>query len=179
MQLSNPLLSAVRTRRLLLRPVVEADAGPTAALVSPDVAANLSTWPSPMSLEQALDKVRRSRELVARRAAIDLAIITRDDDALVGWIGLALEQPGVARLGYWLVSAARGCGLMKEAAAVVVPGAAEFLAAARVKALVLKDNAPSIAVLEAVGFRMTGEEQAFLETARRSVSCFRFDWSAR
>jgi len=158
--------------------VVEADAEPTVALVSPDVAANLSTWPSPMSIEQALAKVRRSREMVARREAIDLAIIAQDSDALIGWIGLALEQPGLARLGYWLGTEARGRGLMKEAAAAVVPSAAEFLGVGRVKALVLKNNAPSVAVLTAIGFSRAGEERAFLETAGRSVSCFRFDWTA-
>jgi [ribosomal protein S5]-alanine N-acetyltransferase len=179
MQPSNLPLSDLRTQRLRLRPVAEADAAPTAALVSPDVAANLSTWPSPMSIEQALDKVRKSRALVARREAIDLAIVVRESDALIGWIGLAIDEPGVARLGYWLGTQARGRGLMKEAAAAAVPPGAEFLGVTHVKALVLKGNAPSVAVLEAVGFRMTGEEQLFLETARQSVSCFRFDWSAR
>ena len=169
----------LRTARLVLRPVEDADATATAPLVTPDVAANLSTWPSPMSAEQVLRKVRKSQEMMERREGVDLAILARDDSALIGWIGLAKEAPGVARLGYWLCEQARGKGLMKEAAGSFVARGTEFLDVERVKALVLKDNETSIAVLKAVGFQMTGEEEVFIETAGRSVSCFRFDWYDR
>jgi RimJ/RimL family protein N-acetyltransferase len=68
---------------------------------------------------------------------------------------------------------------MKEAAGSFVARGTEFLDVERVKALVLKDNETSIAVLKAVGFQMTGEEDVFIETAGRSVPCFRFDWYDR
>jgi ribosomal-protein-alanine N-acetyltransferase len=170
-------LPEFHTARLLLRPVVPADAEPTARLVSADVAANLSTWPSPMSVGEAREKVRRSRALAAAREAIDFAIVASDDNRLIGWIGLAIDDPRTARLGYWLAASARGRGLMKEAVTAVVPGAAEWLGTPGVKALVLEHNAPSIAVLTHAGFRLTGEEEVVLQTAGRSAPCYRFDWS--
>ena len=167
------------TARLVLRPVEEADAVATAALVTPDVAANLSTWPSPMSETEASQRIDNSQRDLAARRAIDFAIVDRSSALLLGWIGLRLIDSGLARLGYWLGAEHRGHGLMKEAAAEAVPIGAAFLEVERVRAFVLKNNAASIAVLQAVGFRMTGEEDVFLETSRKSQSCFRFDWSSR
>ena len=169
----------LQTPRLLLRPVEAGDAAATAALITPDVAANLSTWPSPMSTVQAADKIGRSRAMLGAREAVDLAIVDRNDGALLGWIGLALVAPATARLGYWLGTAARGRGLMKEAVAMAVPPAAAFVDAGRIVAMVLKDNAPSIAVLRATGFEFTGEELVPFEVARVSRPCFRFERSAR
>ena len=169
----------LQTDRLVMRPVEDADAAATAALVTPDVAANLSTWPSPMSVAQAAAKIARSKTMLATREALDLAIVDRSGGTLLGWIGLALIAPGTARVGYWLGGSARGRGLMKEAVIVVVPAAAPFLDAERIIGLVLKDNAPSIAVLQAAGFQFHGEELVPFEIARTSRLCLRFERSAR
>jgi len=169
----------MRTARLSLRPVEEMDAAATAALVTPDVAANLSTWPSPMSAAQATAKIERSRAMLNTREAVDLAILDRNDGALLGWIGLARVAPATARLGYWLGGGARDRGMMKEAVTVAVPAAATFLDAGRIVAMVLKDNAPSIAVLRATGFEFNGEELVPFEVAQVSRPCFRFERSAR
>ncbi len=172
-------LLQLRTARLVLRPVEETDAAATAALVTPDVAANLSTWPSPMSVKQAAAKIGRSRAMLTKRAAVDLAIVESDSGALLGWIGLARIAPATARLGYWLGGGARGRGLMTEAVTAAVPAAAAFLDAGRIVAMVLKDNAPSITVLRATGFVLHGEELVPFEVARVSRTCFRFERSAR
>ena len=140
------------TPRLLLRPVMAADAGPTAALVTPDVSANLLTWPSPMSVAQAEARIAESTALSAQREEIDFAILLKQSGALAGWIGLKVHDGGPPRLGYWLGTGFRGAGLMKEAAACAVPAGAEFLKATAVDALVFPENAPSIAVLRSVGF---------------------------
>ena len=175
----DPRSLQVRTVRLLLRPVEDTDAAATAALVTPDVAANLSTWPSPMSVAQAAAKIGRSKAMLAKREAVDLAIVDSTNDALLGWIGLACIAPATARLGYWLGGCARGRGLMNEAVTVAVPAAAAFLGAGRIVAMVLKDNAPSIAVLRATGFEFNGEELVPFEVARVSRPCLRFERSAR
>jgi RimJ/RimL family protein N-acetyltransferase len=165
----------LRTARLVIRPVEDADAAATAALVTPDVAANLSTWPSPMSLAQASARISLSKTMLAARDAVDFAIVGRDRGELLGWIGLARLEGGNARLGYWLGTAFRGRGLMKEAARTAVPAGAALLRADRIIALVLKANAPSIAVLHATGFHPAGEERVRLEVARTSRLCLRFE----
>src|SRR5262245_19729198 len=90
-------LPRVQTPRLTLRPVEHNDAAPTALLVTPDVAANLSTWPSPMSVEQTLAKIREAEHQAAGRTALDCAIIERSTGALLGWIGLGLTEGRDAR----------------------------------------------------------------------------------
>jgi len=166
--------SPLLTRRLMLRLVTEQDVEPTAPLVTEDVAANLSTWPSPMSEQQVLERVRRSQDLVAARQAIDFAIVDRLSERLLGWIGMGMIEGGAARLGYWLGAPFRNRGIMKEAGAAVVPAAAWFLRVTRVKALVLKGNAASIAVLENLSFVADGEEIVLIETTGERASCLRY-----
>ena len=165
------------TPRLTLRPVVPGDAEPTARLVTPDVAANLSTWASPMTAAEASERIARARTLFEAGAGVDLAIVSRDRETLLGWIGFARDGDS-ARLGYWLGTEFRGRGLMKEAVIAACPAAAAFLDVERVHALVLKGNAPSIALLAAAGFELIGEELVHLEVANESRACLRFEWRA-
>jgi RimJ/RimL family protein N-acetyltransferase len=167
-------IAPLRTTRLLLRPVVEADAQATAALVTPDVAANLSTWPSPMSAEQALERIRQAQDKLARRQGVDFAIVDAAEGSLLGWIGLACTDAGRARLGYWLGTAYRNRGIAKEAAAAALPASAAFLGVALVEAHVLTGNAPSIAVLESVGFTYAGEQRLMLESAGIEAACLHY-----
>jgi RimJ/RimL family protein N-acetyltransferase len=166
----------IETPRLTLRPVQPEDALPTARLVTPDVAANLSTWPSPLSPERALARIAEAQTLQDERAAIDFAILGRDDGALLGWIGLGLVEGRTARLGYWLGAQFRGRGFMKEAAAAAVTRGADFLSAKAVTALVLTQNASSIAVLESVGFTAAGTEDFYFEVAGERRACLRYIW---
>src|SRR5512132_2451886 len=93
---------AVNSPRLLLRPVEDEDAAPTAKLVSPDVASQLSTWRSPMTEEEALDRIRTSQKLLSQRKAVNFAIVQKADGTLLGWIGLWLVSDRLARIGYWI-----------------------------------------------------------------------------
>ena len=170
-------MSSLITPRLRLRPVEMADANATAALVTRDVAANLSTWKSPMSAADAAARIARAQAKLQAGDAIDFAIVSRADDLLLGWIGLALTEGNNARLGYGLGAPFRGRGLMKEAVGAAVPAGAALLDTKRVHALVLKGNAPSIAVLRATGFQLVGEERVRLEVARTSRLCLRFEWT--
>jgi len=172
-------LPRLATSRLLLRPVEEADAAATSALVTPDVAANLSTWPSPMTTAQALAKIRESKRLVRRRKAIDFAILNPADGRLMGWIGLAAIGARTARLGYWIGLEFRGHGYTREAARAAVPAGAQFVEATTVVALVLPNNLASMGVLDALGFTEVGQEEFYFETARISRLCQRYIWSTR
>jgi len=112
----------------------------------------LLTWPSPMSAEQALARIRECATLQQERRAINFAILLRDSGELIGWVGVKLRADGPPRLGYWIGTDFRNAGLMKEAAQCAVPAGAAFLEADAVDALVLPENAASIAVLRAAGF---------------------------
>ena len=169
----------VETARLNLRLVKPADAVPTALLVTPDVAANLSTWPSPLSAEQALAKIREAEQRAAERTALDCAIIDRSSGMLLGWVGLAATEDQNVRLGYWLGSEWRGRGLMKEAVGAFLPMAAAYLGVDCAVALVLETNLPSIAVLKSAGFARAGEEDFHFQTANERRICLKYIWRPR
>lgn len=164
------------TQRLRLRAVQPEDAAATAALITPDVAANLSTWASPMTEGEALARIRESVGLTGRRDALDFAILARDSGCLLGWIGVRRIGERSGRLGYWLGSAYRGHGLMTEAAREALPAAAAFLGLTEVVALALPDNRASIGVLLAIGFDPAGTERFFFETAKETRKCLKYLW---
>jgi len=146
----------VLTDRLLLRPVRNADAEATAALMTPRVAASLSSWHSPMSVEEARSRVEKSQAARRDGTAVDFAIIERLGDRLVGWVGLKQVCPQRARLGYWIGAPFQGLGYGSEAAAAALRTGAGFLKASIVEASAREENAASIAILRKLGMSRCG-----------------------
>ena len=144
------------TPRLVLRPVAEEDAEPTAALVTADVSENLLSWEYPTTAEQVIERVRTAQEKVERRQAVNWAILRREDQQLVGWIRIARVRGGLGSIGYWLGGEFRGQGYMREAASSVIKMASDYLSLNTIRADVFPDNKASIAVLEALAFRGCG-----------------------
>jgi RimJ/RimL family protein N-acetyltransferase len=102
----------------------------------------------------------RGREWIDRQRAETRgwALAVEEAGNAVGGVGIARRHsPGVAGLGYWIVEPERGRGLAERAARLMctwaLTGAAEI---ARVEATVEPWNAPSIRVLEKVGFVREG-----------------------
>lgn len=146
------------TLRLSLRLVSEDDVQETTALMTPEVAAPLSSWRHPMKPGDVRKKVAEALTGAAARERLDLAIRRRDDGRLVGWVGL-FRLPGatgVAQLGYWLGTEFQGSGYMAEAAAAALAAAARFLELVSVEAAVKEDNVASVAVLRKLGMSMRG-----------------------
>jgi RimJ/RimL family protein N-acetyltransferase len=169
--LNEPIIA---TPRLRLRAVEEADAAATSSLVTPEITANLSTWTSPMSLADALAKIHRSIAHRRDRQALDFAILRKEDEQLLGWIGLQKLDSARARLGYWLGQQFRGRGLTLEAATHAIPVACEFLQVEIVEALVLRWNQPSIRIVEALGFSAAGAEDCHLAQSGNVESALKF-----
>ena len=164
----------VSTPRLLLRPVEEQDADATSELITPDIARQLSTWPSPMGHAEALDRIRRSQDLLAKREAVDFAILKKPDLALLGWAGLWLVSRDVARIGYWIATSCRGQGVTSEALAHAIPAACGLLGFSIIEALVLPDNGASTGLLAKLGFVEGGEMDEFIVSQGISRSCTRY-----
>lgn len=166
------------TERLLLRPVQEWDAAPTAALMTPDVAANLTSWPSPMAPEMALERIRLAHDALAARQALDLAVCDRESEALLGWISvgippLATDQ-GEARIGFWLGRRHQGRGLMTEAAQAVIPMAVDVLSIGTIDACVYPRNATSAAIVRKLGFQPHGCVQLYSPVRGRNEEALLF-----
>jgi ribosomal-protein-alanine N-acetyltransferase len=87
------------------------------------------------------------------------------DDAVAGMVNLNGIVRGVfgnAYLGYWIDQAHGGRGLMTEAVRRAVTYAFAAAGLHRVQAAVMPRNAPSIRVLEKLGFREEGLAERYL-----------------
>jgi [ribosomal protein S5]-alanine N-acetyltransferase len=155
MSLPTPTL---RTSRLRLRPVADADEEALFALHSK--AHVLRYWDAPPWSE----RVRAARFIAACRQMADdgtgarLAIDRVSDGAFVGWCSLTRWNPDYrsATLSYCLDDAAWGHGYATEASRTLLQWAYDTLDLNRVQAESDTRNAASARVLEKLGFAREG-----------------------
>jgi ribosomal-protein-alanine N-acetyltransferase len=115
---------------------------------------------------------RAFRRRIARYAAdwredegYSFFIWRNSDEQLVGGIGLTYVRRGVsetASVGYWLGKSFTGRGYMTEALRLAASFAFGPQQLHRLEAACLPTNAPSIRLLERVGFRSEGYAKAYL-----------------
>lgn len=89
---------------------------------------------------------------------------------IVGRVALSEVTRGVFQnvyLGYWMDHRVTSRGLMTEAVRGAVAFALGPLGLHRVQAAIIADNAPSLRVVEKVGFREEGLARAYLKIAGR------------
>jgi RimJ/RimL family protein N-acetyltransferase len=143
-----PMSLNLETERLLLRPWTEADAADLCALQSERRGL---TW---------TPTVERSREIIAqglvRTAASGLALLPiqrRAEGDFIGYCGLLVGRAsaGEPEIGYELFQRVHGHGYATEAARAVLDAAAAT-GRKRLWATVGPWNAPSLRVLEKLGF---------------------------
>ncbi len=149
--LKNRPFLPIATERLILRPLEEKDATPMTALASDiRVAERLSRLPHPYSLKDATKYIAFSQEGIKKGTHVCLAIIRKQDQTLMGVIGL--EES----LGYWLGYEFWGQGYGKEAIKAIVHFAFFALNQKELNARVLVENPASSRILEGVGFQNQG-----------------------
>lgn len=166
----------LRTSRLHLRPVRPDDARATAALMDDEIASYLTTWPPDMSPRQARARIAVAEERLAQREAVELAILRRSTEQLLGWISFIIECPGsgAATIGFWLGREHQGQGLMTEAAAAAIPAAADFLDVRALEAFVYPWNSASIALARKLGFRAVGGTAFYSPVRKQTEEAFLF-----
>lgn len=150
-------MNGLITRRLRLEPVAPAHAAETAAAMTPAVAAMLFSWPSPMSIDQAADRIRAARAGMRIGGERHWAIIEGETEQLIGWISLLpTERTGHREIGFWLAETRWGRGLAPEAIRAVIGHAQRRMGVVSVVARARPDNGRSIRALVKVGMRPTG-----------------------
>jgi RimJ/RimL family protein N-acetyltransferase len=161
------------TEHLVLRPVEIGDAAATAKLMTREIAAQLSTWPCPMSVEEAEAKIAESKKGLGRRDAVSFAIMDRSNGELIGWIGFWMTDSVEARakIGFWIGAHYRGRGWMGEAAAAALPLGTAFLGARIVEGAARLDNPASISILTRLGMTFVREETVHFEMANVDHRC--------
>jgi len=116
-------------------------------------------WPGP-DLAEALPWLLEQRRAQPEPGEWDCLIVHTDDATVIGDLGFkgGPDAKGVAELGYSIIPSYRRQGYAFEAARAAVDWATGRPEISRVVAECLKDNLPSVRVLEKLGFRQTGRD---------------------
>jgi ribosomal-protein-alanine N-acetyltransferase len=97
------------------------------------------------------------RRQVEPRAEFYLAVTSRDDGELAGFIRLALSGVKAAKLGYAIAADRWGQGLATDAARTMISFGFEELGLHRITAAIGPQNVMSIAVVAKLGFIREGQ----------------------
>ncbi|HEX2121019.1 MAG TPA: GNAT family protein [Thermoanaerobaculia bacterium] len=136
----------ITTKRLLLRPLAEGDAARLAAYRSHEEVARYQSW-STFTLDDALALVHHDGPWT------QIAIALRATGEIIGDIGVCAAPDGSAEIGFTLAPEHQGRGYAGEAVRAVVE---RF---PRVVAVVDARNAPAIALVTRLGFRLQKTER--------------------
>ena len=162
----------VTTARLILRPFVEADAGPLHRILNETDILRYFPNPDPPPLE-------RVQRLVARQIAHWdehgfgwWAVVPREPhrgQELIGWNGLQfLPETGEIEVGYLLSEAYWGQGLATEGGLASVHFGFQTLGLETIIAIVHPDNKASKRVIEKLGMSLVDRTNYF------GMDCFRY-----
>jgi len=148
---------ALETARLRIRQYREDDIADLVPLIGArEVAATTGRIPHPYKVEDArefLAKIETDRE-------INLAVALRENDRLIGGIGLRLvEQHQQAELGYWLGVPYWGKGYATEAGREMLRYGFEQLNLHRIFATYFTSNPASGRVLKKLGMHHEGRQR--------------------
>jgi [ribosomal protein S5]-alanine N-acetyltransferase len=148
----------LQTARLDLRPLAPTDVGALFALKSDAVVQRYGSHVAWTALQQAVDYIERDRQGMAEGQHAQLAIVRREDGAMVGTCNLyALDaQCRRADVGYALLPSAWGRGYANEAVTALLDWGFEHLLLNRVEADIDPRNAASARALERLGFTREG-----------------------
>jgi RimJ/RimL family protein N-acetyltransferase len=125
----------------------------TAACQDADVQ-KYTTLPSPYLRAHGEQFVSTAAERWEAGTNLDWAL--REDDELVGMVGLYRIGGGTGELGYWVARGARGRGLATEAAGAVVDWALGEAGLARVEWRAVVGNTASARAARSLGFHYEG-----------------------
>jgi RimJ/RimL family protein N-acetyltransferase len=149
--------------RLLLRcPTVDLVPEIAAACQDRELHRWLEALPDPYSEADAASFVQRCAATWAENTENVFAITSRGDGHLLGMIGLHdisnLTAPGggMAEVGFWVVTAERGRGIMPDALRLVCGYGFAELRLARIEWQAEVGNAASLRAAQKVGFRLEG-----------------------
>jgi RimJ/RimL family protein N-acetyltransferase len=174
--------SILETARLRLRPYEETDIPDLVALIGVrEVAATTLRIPHPYTERDARDFLAA----IVRGGEIRHAVTLRDDDRLIGGIGLAVEEPQQrAELGYWLGVPYWGRGYATEAAQEMIRFGFEEIGLNRIFASHFEHNPASGRVLRKLGMRYEGCQRGHIVKWDRKVDLelygiLQSDWQSR
>ena len=162
------MLEELKTERLLLRPLREADAERLARLANNwNVARMLSRMPYPYTLDMAHDWIGRQETM--RAEGEEFAYGIANGEGFIGTCGLQAHADGTHEIGYWIGEPYWNRGYASEAAGAVLGEAKRRFGAETLISGHFWENHASGRVLTKLGFRYTGEENRWCEARQEKV----------
>lgn len=172
MRLRNLLPAKIETERLRLRAPVLFDLDALVEGINNwKVIEPTATIPFPYLPEHGIGFIERFSQKPDQRP---YAIAQREDDRLIGVIGLKFSEDKPPELGYWLAESQWGKGFAPEAVAGLLTAARET-GIEVIRARVLASNPASRRVLEKTGFVLIEETQSVVER-HRGKPLFVLEW---
>jgi ribosomal-protein-alanine N-acetyltransferase len=100
--MNDELLEPIKTGRLNLRCPCAHDAPGIARLMTPAISRWLASWPLPLTVEAAANKIAQAQTMVAEQRGLQFVIERKLDCALMGWVRVSLSEsdpsgPTIAR----------------------------------------------------------------------------------
>jgi 8-oxo-dGTP diphosphatase len=158
-EVAPPSGPALRTTRLLLRPLAAADAPAFHRLINDwEICRRLPDAPFPYPAQLATDWIEAAEHDRAAKRAEQFALVEAASGTLIGVAGLRMPKgQKTAELGYWLGRAHWNQGFALEAARRLVDWAFAALPIGQLTATVAADNDVSVALLHRLGFVQSGK----------------------
>ncbi|MTE23448.1 GNAT family N-acetyltransferase [Microbacterium sp. ZXX196] len=144
----------LRTPRLFLTAPTPADADAIYEACQDPLIQRFTTVPAPYTREDAAVFV--GSVVDGWESGAELVWAVRSEGALAGMVGLHRVANGAAELGYWASPAARGAGLITEAARAVVEFAFGPMRLRRLEWHAVVGNDASARVAQKLGFQFEG-----------------------
>ena len=163
---------------VLLRQPVEADVPAITAGASEPSVALYTTVPSPYEESDAIwfvDEVRNTWQ--AGTAATFAVCNAAEPHTLLGMVGLhnielAGDPGGLAEIGYWLSTPARGQGLMSRAVRLLSAWGVDELGLARIDWVAAVGNCASRNVVEHCGYKFEGTIRLGMKQRGRRIDAW-------
>jgi [ribosomal protein S5]-alanine N-acetyltransferase len=175
----------LRTERLVLRQITEADGEGLFAIFADDLVTEHYAWDTFTDVGQGHALAARTAEQFQRREAIRWGLVQPGLPRIIGTCGYTRwnQENQFAVLGYDLARPYWHRGLMSEAVAAILRFGFERMALHRVEATVLTGNTASAALLGRAGFQLEGvlRGRALQREIFRDMWMFgitRDDWTA-
>ncbi len=159
----------MKTARLILRPVVAADAPRIAALAGAwEVASMTGRIPFPYSEDAA-------QHWVTGLADGEMVFGIEHDGQLIGICGYSLEDNGAAQLGYWIGQQYWGRGFATEAARALINFGFTKGGIKRFVGRHFTDNLGSAHVIKKLGFRASGTGMGWCEARQQEFAVMNYE----
>jgi len=155
---AGPLLPVIVTPRLRLRCFEASDASSLAANLTPSVTRWLATWPDPVTVDLAAERIRIARDGARAGWHVGYGIERLSDGVLIGGFGGDVDPTGETfEIGYHLAQHAQGQGYMTEAATAAIATLWDLTPVKRIEAVAQRENAASFAVMRRLGMSPSGQ----------------------